>query len=322
MDKNIEKNIKSTIKIGKWFIATSLVMNFVVWCIVIILAYKYIYVDMIKSEYRGADKYSFKEQLKNANHLEVLYSNNKSPIFNWILKDRETGNYCNGFDYGLIDEFTVNPVRLANKYFDTKDIEISKEKYLGYTVQIGYIKDCKNADYQVIYKDNDILRISISGGKTDTRLHRYADYYKILDDFGRWSDHLLYLNTQNKTIIELRKERIDIYYPKYFEVINEYGLKYYKTKENMDKNFWFEDYGKHYPYYGFKDKNAFEFFVFLQQETINKDITSKDIIKKYQNTKKEDCIEREKDKENLYPDYKAKIKECEDYATRPITVHF
>ncbi|MGE3301085.1 MAG: hypothetical protein AB7I39_11720, partial [Arcobacter sp.] len=306
----------------------SLVTNFVVWCIIIMLAYKYIYVDMIKSEYRGADKYSFKEQLKNAKGLEVLYSNNKSPIFNWQLKDREIGNYCNGFNFGLIDEFTVTPIMLANKYFDTKDIEISKEKYLGYTVQIGHIKDCKNADYQVIYKDNDILKVSIGlevnyAERMDIKLHRYADYYKILDEGSEnWNNKAIYLNTQNKTIIELNGFRIDIYYPKYFEVINEYGLKYYKTKENMDKNFWFEDYGKHYPYYGFKDKNAFEFFLFLQQETISKDITSKDIIKKYQNAKKEDCLEREKNKENLYPDYKAKIKECEDYATRPITVHF
>lgn len=84
----------------------------------------------------------------------------------------------------------------------------------------------------------------------------------------------------------------------------------------MDKNFWFEDYGKHYPYYGFKDKNAFDFFVFLQQETFDKNFSKKDIIEKYKKLKYEECVEAEKHLENIYPSYKAKIKECEDYALK------
>ena len=84
----------------------------------------------------------------------------------------------------------------------------------------------------------------------------------------------------------------------------------------MDKNFWFDNYDDGYPYYGFKDKNAFEFFVFLQQETFDKNFSKKDIIEKYKKLKYEECVEAEKHLENIYPSYKAKIKECEGYALK------
>ena len=84
-DNDINNSIRKGIKIGKWFIGTTIIINIAIWTVIGFFTYKYIYIDYIASKYSGPEHeeevivekfkavHSFEKGLKNNLDFEKIY---------------------------------------------------------------------------------------------------------------------------------------------------------------------------------------------------------------------------------------------------------
>lgn len=257
-DNDINNSIRKGLRIGKWFIGTTIIINIATWVIIGFLAYKYIYIDHIASKFSGPEHeeevivekfkvvHSFEKGLKKLlpdtliadSSIGIIedtkeFTKNFNNIRYSKLQKDELGRPILKICGSISDDFIDKMVNDLETLPVTKEFVDSKYDYLNKMTQTRFLNvACDTGLVQITGERSNkgfdtIERVTIdldgfSSSKLSLDLQRIRGEYARLD---RWtglsnSEQLFYhYKTGNYVYVNEVKRVVTIYTKKYIEDI-------------------------------------------------------------------------------------------------------
>jgi len=256
-DKDINNSIRKGIKIGKWFIGTTIIINIAIWTIIGFFTYKYIYIDHIASKYSGPEHeeevivekfkavHSFEKGLKkllpnilitdssigNIEDTDQIVKNFNDIRYSKLQKDefgRPILKVCGNIPDEIVDEVVNNLeiIRISKEFIN------SKNSYLNKVTQTRFLSlNCDTALIQITgemdngtFKTLERITISLGDKLNDLSLNlqRIKNQYARLDRWTELSNNeelFYHYKTGNYIYVNKKLRIITIYTKKYIEDI-------------------------------------------------------------------------------------------------------